>query len=116
MRAANHEIVHVVQPAFLVNSARLACCYETADDRPLALGYYFALWSAKTATKLYDRNVRYFGPFATADGAQLLQAGAVYLGIAAPANAPRAVGPTSGAACNAVAAGGLSLTRICSQV
>lgn len=85
-----HEIIHVVQPAFLVNSARHACRYETADCQPLALGYYFALWPANATAKVYDRRVRYFGPFATEDEALLVRDCAQYLHLVVPtATTPR---------------------------
>lgn len=91
MRIAQHEIVRVVQPDFLVNSARIACRYETAAAGPLEPGYYFALWPAKAAARIYDRKVRYFGPFQTPEEAHLVQACAAYLGLveAPPAVAPR---------------------------
>lgn len=83
MKTASHEIVHVVQPDFLVNSLYMACGYETDDARPLAPGYYFALWPAKTATRVYGKKVHYSGLFATPGAAQLVRAGAVYLELAA---------------------------------
>lgn len=85
MKTANHEIVRVVQPAFLVNSSQHACRYETADNQPLAPGYYFALWPARAPTRRYDRRVRYFGPFSTQDEALLVQDCAHYLRLVAPA-------------------------------
>lgn len=87
MTRAPNEIVRVIQPAFLVDAAKRACRYETADGRPLAPGYYFALWPAGTpsAAKVHDRCVRYFGPFATAEEAALVQGCAHYLGIVGPA-------------------------------
>ena len=81
MRAVNHEIVRVVQPAFLVNSAREACRYETADDRVLERGYYFALWPTKAARRVYDRKVCYFGPFETPEMAQFVETCAAYFGF-----------------------------------
>lgn len=77
-----HEVVHVFTPAFLVNSARLACRYETPDGRLLALGHYLALWPGGRCHATYDCEVRYFGPFATQTEAQFLQTGAAALGIA----------------------------------
>jgi hypothetical protein len=94
---ATHEVIRVVQPAFLVNSAMMACRYETADGRPLEPGYYFALWPTRVYAKVYDREVRYFGPFETEHEAQLLQGWAAYLGIVAPtaaANEARRAGAT----------------------
>ncbi|MDD5248327.1 MAG: hypothetical protein PHY45_05050 [Rhodocyclaceae bacterium] len=87
---ATHEVIRVVQPAFLVNSAMMACRYETADGRPLEPGYYFALWPTRVYAKIYDREVRYFGPFDTEHEARLLQGWAAYLGIVAPTAAAAA--------------------------
>lgn len=84
MRSASHEIVRVVQPAFLVNSLHQACRYETVSAGDLASGYYFALWPANAAANVYDKKVRYFGPFETQEEALLVQVCAVYLEIAAP--------------------------------
>jgi len=87
MKKANHEIVRVVQPAFLVNSNRHACRYETADGQPLTPGYYFALWPSTATARSYDRKVRYFGPFTTHEEAALVQDCAQYLRLVAPADA-----------------------------
>jgi len=78
---ATHEIVRVVDPAFLVNAAKRACRYETEDGRRLAPGYYFALWRGKVAVRSYGPDVRYFGPFATEREALLVRDCAAFLGI-----------------------------------
>lgn len=73
------ELVRVLTPGFLVNSARHACRYETDDGRTLAPGYYLALGSDGTIH--YDRDTRYFGPFETATATHFLQASTVAMGI-----------------------------------
>jgi hypothetical protein len=79
---AIHEIVRVVEPAFLVNSLKQACRYETSDGQPLTPGYYFVLWPAGVEARIYTPVVRYFGPFDTLQEAALVQRCAEFLGIA----------------------------------
>jgi hypothetical protein len=76
-----HEGVHVLTPAFLVNSAQHACRYETDDGRVLAPGYYLALGPHGAIPSTYRRDVRYFGPFACPIATRLLQTSATALGI-----------------------------------
>jgi len=76
-----HEVVRVLTPAFLVNSAKQACRYETADGSVLAPGYYLALWPGEASRSTYGSDLRYFGPFVTRAEALFLQAGAAGLGI-----------------------------------
>ncbi len=77
----HHEVVHVLTPAFLVNSAKQACRYETADGGVLAPGYYLALWPGKSSRSTYGSDLRYLGPFSTRAEALFLHAGAGALGI-----------------------------------
>lgn len=86
MTKSLYEIIRVVQPDFLVNASRMACRYATADGNPLEPGYYFALWPARATARRYDRKVRYFGPFESADEAEVVQACAAYLGLVEPAS------------------------------
>jgi len=76
-----HEVIRVLTPAFLVNSVKQACRYETADGSVLAPGYYLALWPGESSRSTYGSDLRYFGPFATRAEALFLQAGAAALGI-----------------------------------
>lgn len=76
-----HEIVHVLTPAFLVNSARQACRYETADGGRMAPGYYLALCASGVSRSSYGRGGRFFGPFTTLAEARFLQTSAAALGI-----------------------------------
>lgn len=92
MTKALHEIVRVVQADFLLNSSRRACRYETADGNVLEPGYYFVLWPASAQRRVYDRRVRYFGPFATAEEARLVQGCAAYLGLVAAVDDTRSGG------------------------
>ena len=92
-----HEVVRVLASTFLVNSAHLACRYETADGSVLAPGYYLALWPGKSSRSTYGSDLQYFGPFATRTEALFLQVGAVALGIvetphSVPASATQDVG------------------------
>jgi hypothetical protein len=84
-RMAWCEIVRVDSPLFLVNSRHRACHYETGDGKPLAPGYYLALWPAdacrESCRESYGRELRYLGPFATRAAAQFLQTSARGLGI-----------------------------------
>jgi hypothetical protein len=79
------EVVRVDSPLFLVNSRHHACHYETGDGKPLATGYYLALWPAgacrESSRETYGRELRYLGPFATKTAAQFLQTSARGLGI-----------------------------------
>lgn len=79
------EIVSVTCSQFLVNSKRLACRYETDSDDVLANGHYLVAWPAGTCRSSYGRELRYFGPHATADAARLCQISALWLGIVEPA-------------------------------
>lgn len=76
-----HEVVRVDAPIFLVTSRHRACRYETCDGKPLAPGYYLALWPSRVSHTSYSRELRYFGPFAALAEAQLLQSSALALGI-----------------------------------
>jgi hypothetical protein len=75
------EVVRVDLPKFLVSSRKQACRYETQDGKPLAPGYYLALWPAGAGRESYGDQLQYLGPFATADFARFLQASARRLGI-----------------------------------
>jgi len=79
------EVVRVDSPQFLVNSRHRACHYETRDGKPLAAGYYLALWPAdacrESCQEIYGRQLRYLGPFATQAATQFLQTSARGLGI-----------------------------------
>lgn len=101
------ELVHVLTPEFLVNSAQHACRYETNDGRMLAPGYYLAL--GPDGVIHYGRGVRYFGPFETMTTTRFLQLSATAMGIVEkPASAPlrktlvSSIGQVS-RACDAVA-------------
>lgn len=73
------ELVRVLTPGFLVNSAQHACRYETDDGRTLAPGYYLVL--GPDGTIHYGRDARYFGPFETTTATHFLQTSAVAMGI-----------------------------------
>ena len=88
-----HEVIRVASPMFLATSRHDACRYETADGKPLAPGYYLALWPSGVNHSSYGRELRYFGPFGTQAEARLLQTSALVLNIveiAAPAPVPAA--------------------------
>jgi hypothetical protein len=87
------EIVSVTCSQFLVNSKRLACRYETDSGDMLANGHYLVVWPAGTCRSSYGRELRYFGPHATADAARLCQVSALWMEIAEPA--PDKVGTPS---------------------
>ena len=70
------EVIRVDFPLFLVSSRKLACHYETSNGKPLAVGYYLALWPEGACRSFYGRELRYLGPFPTEIGALLLQASA----------------------------------------
>lgn len=100
------ELVRVLTPGFLVNSAQHACRYETDDGKTLAPGHYIALGSDDVIH--YGRGVRYFGPFETVTEVRFLQTSATAIGIvkkAVPAP-PRKTSASSigqvGRACDAV--------------
>lgn len=76
------EVVRVDSPVLLVNSRQHACHYATADDEPLAAGYYLALWPAGSSLSFYGRELFYFGPLASKSAALLLHASALWLGMA----------------------------------
>lgn len=75
------EVVRVASTMFLVSARQNACRYETADDKPLAVGYYLALWPKMGSCVVYGREFRYLGPFATKHAAHLLQTSALEFGI-----------------------------------
>lgn len=101
------ELVRVVTPGFLVNSAQHACRYETDDGRMLAPGHYLALGPGGTIH--YGRGVRYFGPFETMTATRFLQTSAAAMGIVegavlVPSRRNSAVGiGRADRACNAAA-------------
>jgi hypothetical protein len=77
-----HEIVRIVEPAFLINAARQPCLYETADGTPLNPGYYLALWpKGRNLQHIYSRDVAYCGPLASRGEAELLADRAEVLGL-----------------------------------
>lgn len=76
-----HELVRVLTPGFLVNSAQHACRYELDGGGVLVPGYYLALGLDNAIQSTYGRYVRYFGPFATQTEVRFLQTSAVALGI-----------------------------------
>jgi hypothetical protein len=77
-----HEIVRIVEPAFLINAARQPCRYETAAGTPLDPGYYVALWpKGRNLQHLYTRDVTYCGPLASRSEAELLADRAEVLGL-----------------------------------
>lgn len=75
------ELVRVLTPGFLVNSAQHACRYETNEGRVLAPGYYLALGPGGVIHSTYGRDVRFFGPFETATVTRFLKASAEAMGI-----------------------------------
>ncbi|OHC64788.1 MAG: hypothetical protein A2045_13875 [Rhodocyclales bacterium GWA2_65_20] len=75
-----HEIIHVVDPRSLAGTLRQGLEIEAVNDHPLAAGYYFVLWPARTRPS-DNREKRYFGPFPTRAEARLLQRSALALGI-----------------------------------
>ena len=99
---ARTEVVRVLVPAFLVNSAQQACRYATVDGPWLATGYYLARWpKGGVGCSSYGPEVRYLGPFATQAEARLLQTSASALQIveiAPPERIPAAQGTASGRA------------------
>lgn len=77
-----HEIVRVVEPAFLINADRQACHYETADNQLLMPGYYLAMWPKKVlGVASFTADVSYCGPLATRAEAELLLDRAEVLGL-----------------------------------
>ena len=77
-----NEVVHVLTPAFLVNSVKQACRYETSDGKLLTPGYYLALWPAGACHSSYSNEVLYFGPFSTRTEVWQMQAGTASPNIA----------------------------------
>jgi len=75
------EVVRVDSPLFLISSWQQARHYETTDGKPLAAGYYLALWPAGACRSSYGCALRYLGPFANKATARLLHASALALGI-----------------------------------
>jgi hypothetical protein len=68
------EIVRVVEPGFLINEARQPYRYKTADEKPLAPGYYLALWQTKkVGVSTFSDEVSYCGPLATRHDAEILR-------------------------------------------
>ena len=80
-KLARHEVIRVASPAFLVTAKHAACRYETSDGKPLAPGYYLALWPSGGDYASYGREVRYLGPFVTQAEALLLRTSALALDI-----------------------------------
>ena len=78
-----HEIIHIVEPGSHTGTGGQGLEIEAVNDRPLAAGYYFVLWSRKTRSprKLGKLGKRYFGPFVTQAEARLLQRSALSLGL-----------------------------------
>lgn len=84
-----HEIIHVVDPESPAGMVR-GLEIEAVNDHPLAAGYYFVLWPAKTRLS-GSQGKRYFGPFPTRAEARLLQRSALALGIVADEEVIRTV-------------------------
>ena len=76
-----HEIIHVVATESRSGAVRRSLEIEVVDDRPLAEGYYFVLWSSRKRSPDGWRK-RYFGPFPSRAQARLMQTSAVALGLA----------------------------------
>lgn len=76
------EVIRVDSPFFLISSRQHACRYEMADGALLANGYYLALSPAGAGPSSYGREIRYVGPLATKDLALMLQASALWMGVA----------------------------------
>jgi len=88
------EVVRIDSAELLIDSMQHACHYETVNGKPLAAGYYLALWPAGACLSFHGRELRYLGPFATKAAACLLQTSAAGLEIVVvPANDDRAVVP-----------------------
>jgi hypothetical protein len=84
-------VVRIDSAELLIDSMQHACHYETVDGKPLAAGYYLALWPAGACLSFHGRELRYLGPFATKAAACLLQTSAMGLEIVVvPANGDRA--------------------------
>ena len=79
-----HEVVRVVTPAFLVNSAHQACRYELADGSRLTPGYYLALGPTGPWRMSYGGNERFLGPFSTRTAARFMEVSALALDIVVP--------------------------------
>jgi hypothetical protein len=77
-----HEIIHVVDVAAPQGFARLDLEVEAVEGRPLAAGYYFALWPMHKKAAKRRGGKRHFGPLANAAHARLLQVSALMLGLA----------------------------------
>jgi hypothetical protein len=78
------EVVQVVSPEFLVSSEGRAYRYKTWKGRPLADGYYLALWPRHSTSLEFDSRVRFYGPCESEMTARLIEDSAHALGLMEP--------------------------------
>ena len=59
------EIVRVVDDLTLVNAESRRCRYESTRADDMSAGYYIVLWPRTIVRPQYDRDAKFFGPFAS---------------------------------------------------